>query len=221
MSMSKKNKNKKLPFYYRIKCTFWRALIAPFCMCKEHKLQFFLWVMFIVVASQLGTIISLIQRVVFGDWQIRQALCSDSVSGNFYTFSLVLIASLLAPLFSKIIEDKKYNYRSIGIVFTTLLIFSLIFCAVFFASSTHDITFYDYRKISPTDIHVDWYQLGFFILTILFAWYSFGFSKLIHHEDLLNLADTKIYNFKKENMEVEDLSHAAVEQTEDGSGNQL
>lgn len=219
--MSNKTKNKKMPFYYQIKCTFGRALIAPFCMCKEHKLQFFLWVMFIVVASQLGTIISLIQRVIFGNWEIRQALCSDSVSGNFYTFSLVLIASLLAPLFSKIIEDKKYNYRSIGIVFTTILIFSLIFCAVFFASSTHDITFQDYRKIASKDIDVDWYQLGFFVLTILLAWYSFGFSKLIYHEDILNLADNKIYNFKKENKDVEDLSYAAAEQTEDGNGNQL
>ena len=49
-----------------------KALFVPFKMCKKHLLQFFIWGMFVIIAGQLGTIINIVQRVIFDDWSIYQ-----------------------------------------------------------------------------------------------------------------------------------------------------
>lgn len=172
--------------------------------------------MFVIVAGQLGTIINIIQRTVFDNWQIKKALIPDSVSGNFYTFSLVLLASLLGPLFIDFIKDEKPHYRKIGMVFVTILIFTIILCAVFYSFATHNISNIDYTNLKNNDICVDVPQLIFYICALVFAWYYFGYSLLAHHERDIRLSDEGYHEL--EESEKENLQEQASIVKDDGKG---
>ena len=195
---------------------FIRAILNPLYICKFHKVKTFLWFMFVIVAGQLGTIINIIQRTVFDNWQIKKALIPDSVSGNFYTFSLVLLASLLGPLFIDFIKDEKPHYRKIGMAFVTILIFTIILCAVFYSFATHNISNIDYTNLKNNDICVDVPQLIFYICALVFAWYYFGYSLLAHHERDIRLSDEGYHEL--EESEKENLQEQASIVKDDGKG---
>ncbi len=220
--MTNKNDKETKPFYYDIENRFWRALISPFCVCFEHKLKFFIWVSFVIVASLFGTLINLIPRVAVGDWKVYQSLCADSASGSFYTISLVLIASLLPPIFNKFINEEKeeYTHKKIGVAFLVLLIISMMLYAVFFAVAPKNDIFSVFSTVTWSDVRLDFWQLLFIILAILFAWYSFGYVQLSSHEPDLGLDDSQFYN-KKEDKQVSAISNTASTLTDDGHGNNL
>lgn len=183
----------------RIKSYFWRAVWSPFGIVWYHKVETFVWLMFIIVASQLGTLFNLIQRCLFQDISFTVALAMDSSNGVFYTFALVTISSLIGPLFRQFIRQEKPEYRLISMSFITMLIFTLLFCSVFYAfdsNSPKPII----HKYSSTSI--DWSQTIFFALAILFSWYSFGLSLIKEHEDDLSLSDEHL---KRENERKETL----------------
>lgn len=174
-------------WYARIDNVFWRSLLSPFCICFKHKVEFFVWIMFVIFAGQLGTIINIIKRWVFGGWELLPSFGPDSASGSFYTFALVLIASLVAPVFLRFVKKESPEYRNISIVFVTLLIFSLVLCAIFYSFATKDMNSVDFSKLTNGNMHTDWKQLVFFCLSIVFAWYSFGLSLSPSHEADLKL----------------------------------
>lgn len=173
-------------WYLRIKSDFLRSIVAPFCICSKHAVEWFLWLMFVVIAGQLGTIINVIQRWVFGGWDFMAAFCPDSTSGSFYTFALVMIASLIGPIFIRFVNKGKPEYRPITIVYVTILIFSLLFCGLYYSFATQEPNMTDFSGLHNKDISVDVKQLVFFVLAIVFSWYSFGLSLMpIHEEDAL------------------------------------
>lgn len=197
---------------------FIKALFGPIYICKYHKVELFLWIMFVIVAGQLGTIINVIQRVMFDGWSINSAIVPDSISGNFYTFSLVLLASLLGPLFIDFIKDEKPHYRKIGMVFVTILIFAIILCAVFYSFATHNIPNTNYNTLKDSNVSIDWPQLVFYIFALLSALYSYGFSLLGHHEEEIHLSDE--YRTQEEQLK-EELSEQILNVTNDGKGVQV
>jgi len=77
-----------------IKNYFGRALILPFTVLLCHKVETFIWFMFVIVASQMGVAINVIYRCLYEDWDLYTALAPDSASGTFYTFCMVMVASL-------------------------------------------------------------------------------------------------------------------------------
>lgn len=194
---------------------FIKSILNPFFICFYHKVEFFLWFMFVIVAGQLGTIINIIQRVVFDGWNIQSAIVPDSISGNFYTFSLVLLASLLGPLFIEFIKEEKPHYRRIGVIFVTILIFAIILCAVFYSFTTHDISNIDYTNLKLTDVKPDFPQLFFYIIAILCSWYYYGYLFLGPHENELNMSDE--YQNQEEKTK-EKLSDDVSHLTNDGKG---
>lgn len=194
---------------------FTRSILNPLYICRHHKVEFFLWVMFVLVAGQLGTIINIIQRVVFDGWNIQSAIIPDSISGNFYTFSLVLLASLLGPLFIEFIKEEEPHYRKIGVIFVTILIFTIILCAVFYSFATHDIINIDYANIKQTDVKPDFPQLFFYIIALLFSWYYYGYLLLGRHENDVHMSD----EYQKQEEQVkEKLSEEISHVTNDGKG---
>lgn len=174
--------SKPKSWYLRLKSDFLRSVVAPFCICAKHPVEWFLWLMFVIIAGQLGTIINVIQRWVFNGWDFLPAFCPDSASGSFYTFALVMIASLIGPIFIRFANKGKPEYRPITIVYVTILIFSLLFCGLYysFASQVPNLT--DFSKLHNNEISVDTKQLVFFLLAIVFSWYSFGLSLMPIHE---------------------------------------
>lgn len=185
--------------FSQFKSYFWRAVLSPLGIVWYHKVESFVWLMFIITASQLGTLFNLIQRCVFQDIDFTVALAMDSSNGVFYTFALVTISSLIGPLFRQFIRQEKPEYRTISMSFITILIFTLLFCSVFYA--------FDSNSAKPaihqhSAISIDWSQSIFFVLSIIFSWYSFGLSLIKEHEDEFLLADEhlKCENERKEEL---------------------
>lgn len=178
-------------------------------VCK-HRLDFFLWFLFVVVAGQLGTIINFINRCVFGEWALSQSLLADSASGNFYTFALVLVTSTIGNIFIKLTCKSEHDHRKAIVVFVALCIFLMLFDAVFFSFATQGYAV-EYKNVATANIRFDWWQIVFFILAIIAAILSFGLERIDGHKDYNYLDD--------ENKTVRDLvrnEQQPVTQTADG-----
>ena len=148
----------------------------------KHRLDFFLWFLFVVIAGQLGTIINFINRCVFGGWALSQSLLADSVSGNFYTFALVLVTSTIGNIFIKLTCKSEHDHRKAIVVFIALCLFLMLFDAVFFSFATQDYAV-EYKNIKAENIHFDWWQLSFFILAIFAAILSLGLERMDGHKE--------------------------------------
>lgn len=187
----------------RINNTFLRAILAPFETLLFHKLELFLWFAFVIVAGLLGVIINIIKRWIFDGWDFFVALGPDSAAGSFYTFSLVMISSLIYPLFSRFIKSEKPEYRKIHIVFITILIFTLLFCGIYYSFSTLNQPMEAYDGLHNNEMHIDYSQSFFFVLVIIFSVYSFGLTLIGQHEEELHLSDDYL---EKEQHQVKKLS---------------
>lgn len=99
------------------------------------------------------------------------------------------------------------------IVFTTLLIFTLVLCAVFFSFASQDIRSVKYEDFSQLPLSVDVKQLIFFVLSILFAWYAFGLSLMVQNNEGKELDDTYL---KDEQDKVEEIEEKSADITNDG-----
>lgn len=187
----------------RINNTFLRAILAPLETLLFHKVELFLWFSFVIVAGLLGVIINIIKRWIFDGWDFLVALGPDSAAGSFYTFSLVMISSLIYPLFSRFIKSEKPEYRKIHIVFITILIFTLLFCGISYSFSTLNQPMEAYEKLHNNDMRIDYSQSFFFVLVIIFSVYSFGLTLIGQHEEELHLSDDYL---EKEQHQVKELS---------------
>lgn len=187
----------------RINNILLRAILAPLETLLFHKLELFLWFSFVIVAGLLGVIINIIKRWIFDGWDFFVALGPDSAAGSFYTFSLVMISSLIYPLFSRFIKSEKPEYRKIHIVFITILIFTLLFCGIYYSFSTLNQPMEAYDGLHNNEMDIDYSQLFFFVLVIIFSVYSFGLTLIGQHEDELHLSDDYL---EKEQHQVKKLS---------------
>lgn len=187
----------------RINNTFLRAILAPLETLLFHKVELFLWFSLVIVAGLLGVIINIIKRWIFDGWDFFVALGPDSAAGSFYTFSLVMISSLIYPLFSRFIKSEKPEYRKIHIVFITILIFTLLFCGIYYSFSTLNQPIGAYERLHNNDMRIDYSQSFFFVLVIIFSVYSFGLTLIGQHEDELHLSDDYL---EKEQHQVKKLS---------------
>lgn len=194
---------------------FLGKLLVPFIVCFNHKGDFFLWGMFVIVAGQLGTIINIVNRTLFQDWTVAQAIYPDSVFGSFYTYALVLIASLIAPLFTRMKNGVQPGFRSMTIIFMTLLVFVLILCAVFFSFASQGTSNVRFDEIKELSLTIDVKQLIFFVLAVVFAWYALGLSLMVQNNECKEFDDEYL---QAENEGVDKLEEESVELTNDGKG---
>lgn len=197
---------------------FWGSVLGPFLICFKHGSEFFIWALFVIVAGQLGTIINIINRYVFQGWTICEALYPDSATGNFYTYALVMIASLIASIFTRIKNKDKPMFSTISMVFSSILIFALILCAVFFSNASQTIPPLDYSSFKGLSFTLDMKQFVFVMLAIIFAWYAYGFSLMVKNEELTQLDDSYAH---KQDEKVKDVAKKAIDTTTDGKGTVL
>lgn len=165
-----------------IKRVFWGIFLPIQTLFRRKFLvRTFLWFIFSVGFSLIGTIINIIKFAVFnipkipnapvtiGD-KISMSIYMDSKTGTFYTFSIVLAASILYPLFECFIKHE-WHYTHLRVITIIIAILVLVFGGVFYS-------FLTIGTISPSynvgQVHLDQWQLSFFILAIFVAAYSYG-----------------------------------------------
>lgn len=171
--------------------------VAPLKAAFKDKLEFFLWVLFVIFAGQSGTIINVINRCVFGDMKLTQSILADSVSGNFYTFSLVIITSAIGSLFIKLTERREHEHRRITVLFVAIFFMLSLFNAVFFSFATQDYA-KEYADVSLSNITVDGWQLIFFVVAVFAAVYTMGLTKISKYPEFDHLEQYK--NEEKRNI---------------------
>ena len=156
-----------------------RAFWRPIVRCWDKGFYFSMWAAFTLVGGLLGILFNLVQRWIFGPYSFQEALYIDSVSGSFYIFSIVLISSVLAPPFLKFAEDGEIEFRKLKMGFVVFSIFIMLFGSVFYSvyTSRFDI------PIPDSKLHVDWWQLSFFIISLFIAVYSFGIKLIDDNPD--------------------------------------
>ena len=211
------------PYGSKIRNYFLKAIVLPFTVLFCHKVETFIWLMFVIVASQMGVFINVIYRCLYKDWDFFTALGPDSASGTFYTFCMVMVASLIGPLFNRFIRDEKPEYRYITMTFLTLLIFTLVLCAIFYGLSSQNMNNVDFSTLRNNEMKLDVSQFVFFILAILFSVYSFGLTLLREHESEIKLDDNYLVqeNEKKEDLEKKATSYYKEESVKCNDGTEL
>lgn len=204
-------------FYYNVV----KALKEPYLVLfkEKHRLAVFLWFLFTIFAAQIGTIVNLIKHVLFTeqgsankDWLtlVQESLYMDSQSGSFYTFSIVLTASVLSPLFIKLVEYD-VHFRKLKVLSIVLSIFTLFFGGIFYSFSTLDNR--NYSKLANSEFFVDKWQLLFFVVAILIALYSYGLTRM----DLDPKSHTELDDYPgTEKAEMDKIKKNPVTNTEGG-----
>ena len=109
-------------------------------------------------------------------------------------------------------------FSTISMVFSSLLIFAMILCAVFFSNASQTIPSLNYQSFKGIQCGIDYKQLGFFILAIIFAWYAYGFSLMVKNQELTQLDDS--YS-KRQDERVKKVAKKAVDTNSDGKGTTL
>lgn len=180
------------------------CLLAPFKVINHHKHDFFLWSVFVIFAGLLGVIINIIKRCVFDGAGFQEALANDTQAGSFYTFSLVICASLIWPIFKSITSKRQPEYSLIRTIFLTILMFSVLFSALFYALSSIAPHKWFIQVIGSCNT-LDLPQCLFFVLAIVLSIYSFGLGYLPDHPNEYNVTDDHL---TKENKDIRDTKEA-------------
>lgn len=151
---------------------------------------------------------NIIQRCLFGNLNWSQAIYADSVSGNFYTYALVLVSAVLGPIFISLLNQKNISFKKIKIIFIVLSIFMIVFCAVFY--SIQSIMNFSSDIITEKEYALDIPQLVFFILSFILALYSLGLQFVEEDKDNNEDIDTPYYKNEEDNLKELDNSNPTI-----------
>ena len=190
------------------------AIFIPYKTLLKRKfiVRTILWLVFSICFSLIGTIINIIKFAVFNIpatsfvgncfWErVEAAIYLDSRSGTFYTFSIVLVASILYPLFESFVKHE-WHYTHLRVITIIIGILLVALGGVFYSFSTIGMTPIDMQNIS---VRNDVWQKGFFFSSILLAAYSYGLGLLKEDENHPQLDDYS----DKENKNIEKLEEKA------------
>lgn len=194
-----------------------KLIFEPLKVIKIERNYFILWFVFTVLAGQIGVITNVILRGSFKNYSISESLLLDSNNGSFYTYAIALFASTLGLLFVNIIERNPTKFKSFKVFLLVLTIFSLFFAGIYYSAST--IKSINDVNLTFKDIKIDWSQLIFLILSIIFAVYTFSITRLdMNYERFKHLDDNYA---EKDDENVDDLGGKAGVVKTDKKGNKL
>lgn len=192
-----------------------KSIWRPFRLCFKNKSKTVLWAVYVLFGGLLGVVINLISRCVFGGMSFAEAIYIESVGGTFYTYSVVLISATIGPLFFNLSESRVLHFATIKSFTITLCVFVMFFGAIFYSNCVKDVSEQfecDVKKVYS----VDWSQLIFFVLAILFALYSLGLEYLEKDCDGNRDLDSAAMYLEKEENTVEDLKMSNPAMTDNG-----
>lgn len=184
-------------------------VLKPFEVISENKTEFFIWSLFTLFAGQLGIITNLIIRVFGTQVGFKESLYLDALAGNFYLYSIAIIASMLGSVFTTFLNAKETSFRHIRIIASSVLVLFLVFNAIVYSATQ----LRNSVKIETNFYYTfDWLQLGFYVISMMFSVYCFCLIKLYLPKYLVLSDDYGT----KETKEVDELSRNAIEKTSDG-----
>jgi len=186
-------------------------ILKPFTVISGCKTEFSIWALFTLFAGQLGIITNLIIRVLGTDKGVQESLYLDAQAGNFYLYSIAIIASMLGNVFTTFLSSKEASFRYIRIIASSVLVLFLVFNAIVYSATQLKVL----NEVNSNFYYCfDWLQLVFYISSMVFSVYCFCLVKL-HLPKFRDLSFEDDYG-KKETKEVDELTKSATEKTSDG-----
>lgn len=190
--------------------TFFRKVFQPFTVIYDCKTEFFIWALFTLFAGQLGIITNLIIRIFGTEQGVRESLYLDAQAGNFYLYSIAIIASMLGNVFTTFLSAKEASFRYIRIIACSVLVLFLVINAIVYSATQLKIQ----SNIQANFYYCfDWVQLIFYIASMVFSIYCFCLIKLY-------LPKFKALSYNdygsRETQEVDKLAKMASQTSNDG-----
>ncbi len=192
-----------------------KKIIAPLQAVLKDRCEFVIWLIFVILAGQSGTIINIIGRCNFNKIAIQQSILADSISGSFYTYSLTLVTSAIGSIMIKFIKKTKPEHRKFKILFVSIAFIICLFNAVFYSFATQNNVL-DINMVEKSAIELDFWQLVFFILAILVSIYTLGLTKISDYDEFDELDDDD-YKMNEDNRVLYTMN-TIVSVTDDGDG---
>ncbi|WP_255080195.1 hypothetical protein [Lacihabitans sp. CCS-44] len=192
-------------------------ILEPLKIVKDETKLFLVWFIFTILAGQIGIFTNVILKYKVNNIAISQSMIEESIIGSFFTFAIVLFASTLGLLFVNILERNPTVFKSFKVFLLIVTVFSLFFAGIYYSASTISIRNPIETKIE--NYSIDWPQVIFFILSIIFAVYTYCITRLdLNYEKYQHLDDNYA---EKDNEKVEELQSGLVELDKDKKGNRL
>lgn len=161
---------------------FLTRLLKPLTIIPQVQSGFWIFVLITIVIGQLGILCGLLFTMKTSTLTFRGLLADNLCLGNFYTFSISLIASSFTPFLIEYIDKKEIRFKHMKVTASLFAgVVLLIPMTVLFS-----------QLVNPTQPitsagTLDWIQLLFYILSIFACIYLFCLSLL--HFDYESYAD--------------------------------
>lgn len=165
--------------------------LKPFKIIPVIKPVFFIYLVTGIVVGQIGILFTLVK-----DYRLFvNSLVTNLSSGNFYTFSIALLASSIAPLFIEYISEEEIKFKIYKIISLVCVIFFLMLPMTYFFSSLNTIK--DSFTGNPIVEQLDIAQLTFYSFSIILSIYIFCITYLKYDpESYSELDDSNVMKLK-------------------------
>lgn len=147
-----------------------KSISDPFQIFKVEKQKSALWFLFTVICGLLGIVMNVWSHLGPGVGLYKAVLQEFSVN-SFYTYSIVLLTCTAGSLFMKIDTDKMVTYTTIK-EWLLIILGAFVFAGAFLCQSRDKLPGFN------------WFQLVYFVLTILMAVYGFCVINMDRHPEL-------------------------------------
>lgn len=114
-------------------------ILHPLIIISKDKTRFFIWVSFTIVAGQLGVLINFLSELYVDiepcetPQTLAEIIRNITESGDLYTYSIALIASMVGSVFTELVSDKKHLFKKFYINTTIIGSFLLLVIAVIYS----------------------------------------------------------------------------------------
>ncbi|MFH1216666.1 MAG: hypothetical protein V1706_09215 [Pseudomonadota bacterium] len=173
-------------------------LIKPFKIIRKYKSIFFIWILYILIVGNLGSIFS----IFFSETSSQETLMHLMTNGSFFLFSITLLAASLSDFFIEFITCKEnIKFKTIKITATSLSVIIILFLAGFF---THQINI-SIKNKCESNIET---QILFTAISVILAIYIFCVNHLyLDYDEYQDIEDKKIDDLDKRSKKVKDDGH--------------
>ncbi|CAM2793982.1 hypothetical protein [Acinetobacter celticus] len=101
---------------------------VPLSVIGNYKRESIFWVLCVIVAGQFGILCNWFVQTVFTKKSFMNTFISDFNNGNFYIFTISLMASSFFIILISFLYDEKSHFKSLKIFTLFILGFGILWC---------------------------------------------------------------------------------------------
>ncbi len=180
--------------------------LEPLKVIPENRLPFLYWILFTIIAGQSGIIIASIVGIYKDNQSLSNMLLLSYNNGDFYTYSIALLSSMIGLVFTDFITNNKQQFKQIKL--NTVVIGAII---LLFSSLTYPFL---------SKVKFEFTQLCVYFASIILSIYFYTLLKL--DKSRLEFNNIKDIPYNEEDDEnVRQITENSDKLNDDGSGNKI